>query len=77
MYVHLKKKNQKSYFQIGYLSEDDVQHVCTSYSAAYQMNISQRRISESLQKAKKMDPSATELINIGLFCRCLDEVLCI
>ena len=67
--------NQSTHL-LGYLSEDDVKHVCTSYSAAYQMNISQKRISESLQKAKNMDP-ATDLINIGLFCRCLDEVLCI
>ena len=58
----------------GYLTEDEINHVCTSYSTAYQMNISPSRIQQALKNVKNMD-SSTELINIGLFCRFLDDVL--
>ena len=63
-----------NFYFIGYLSEDDIKHVCTSYSTAYQMNISKTHIYEAMNNARSMDPG-TDLINIGLFCRFLDDVL--
>ena len=97
---------KKHYFTklIGYLSGDDVRHVCSSYSAAFQMNISSGRIQvrillligkfltfelilaifcllfffkifqEAIGNARAMDPG-TGLVNIGLFCRFLDNVV--
>ena len=63
-----------NFYFLGYLSEDDIKHVCTSYSTAYQMNISKTHIYEAMNNARSMDPG-TDLINIGLFCRFLDDVL--
>ena len=45
-----------------------------SYSTAFQMNISSGRIQEAIGNARTMDPE-TELINIGLFCRFLDNAV--
>ena len=72
----LKEANdfKLNFYFIGYLSEDDIKHVCTSYSTAYQMNISKTHIYEAMNNARSMDPG-TDLINIGLFCRFLDDVL--
>ena len=58
----------------GYLKADDVRHVCSSYSAAFQMNISNSRVQEAISNARTMDP-VTNLINIGLFCRSLDTAV--
>ena len=59
---------------LGYLKADDVRHVCSSYSAAFQMNISNSRVQEAISNARSMD-SGTDLINIGLFCRFLDSAV--
>jgi len=42
---YLKQALIRSHQEVpGYLSGDDVRHVCSSYSAAFQMNISSGRI---------------------------------
>ena len=72
---YLKQALVRSHQEVaGYLSADDVRHVCTSYSAAFQMNISSNRIQEAISNARTVDPG-TGLINIGLFCRFLDNAI--
>jgi len=72
---YLKQALIRSHQEVpGYLSGDDVRHVCSSYSAAFQMNISSGRIQEAIGNARAMDPG-TGLVNIGLFCRFLDNVV--
>lgn len=73
--VYLKQGLARSYQEVpGYLGVDELRHVCTSYSTTYQMNISDGRIHEAINNARSMDP-VTGYVNIGLFCRFLEEAI--
>lgn len=74
--IHLKRALVKSCQKEvpGYLSAEDVRHACAKYSATYRVNLSAGRIQTAISQARSIDPT-TGLINVGLFCRFLDNVL--
>ena len=58
----------------GYLSIEEASEACAKYSNAYHMKISEGRLQTAINKTHSIDPTPG-FVNIGLFCRFLDNVL--
>ena len=72
--AQLKQALAKSHQNVpGYLSFEEISHVCETYNVSYGMNISLSQVHSAINQANAIDPIPTGLINIGLFCRFLDD----
>merc|ERR1719266_2208840 len=72
--LHLKRaliKHDQSQVP-GYLSVEEVRSACAKHCAKYHINLPPGRIQTAISQARSIDPT-TGLINVGLFCRFLDN----